>query len=136
MLVPLLVALGLIAVLDLRARTIPDVITVPGIVYALAVSAVGGSPPLDQAALGALVGGGVLLLVAVVSRGGVGGGDIKLMAMLGAATGWQAALAILALSQLAAALVVVGLVLTRRARSPFPVGAVMAFFGSAVLMAR
>lgn len=39
--------------------------------------------------LGALVGGGLLLLVAVASKGGMGGGDIKLAAVLGLYLGWQ-----------------------------------------------
>lgn len=39
--------------------------------------------------LGALLGGGLLLIVALVSRGGMGGGDIKFAAALGLWLGWQ-----------------------------------------------
>ncbi|MCE5287114.1 MAG: prepilin peptidase [Pelosinus sp.] len=39
--------------------------------------------------LGALSGGGLLLLIAVISRGGMGGGDIKFAAALGLWVGWQ-----------------------------------------------
>ena len=67
------------------------------------------------ALLGAVVGGGIVFLIAVVSRGAVGGGDIKLMAMLGAVLGWKGALAVLAFSQVAAALVAVGLLIAQRA---------------------
>ena len=73
-LVPLLIALALIFVLDLRTKIIPDVVTLPGIVYALAVAAFGESPSLGQAVLGAVAGGGIVFLVAVVSHGAVGGG--------------------------------------------------------------
>ncbi|KJU86422.1 peptidase A24A domain-containing protein, partial [Candidatus Magnetobacterium bavaricum] len=39
--------------------------------------------------IGLLVGGGIFYVIAVVSKGGMGGGDIKLMAMLGAMFGWK-----------------------------------------------
>jgi leader peptidase (prepilin peptidase)/N-methyltransferase len=135
-LVPLLTALPLIIVLDLQAKVIPDVVTLPGIVYALAIAAALDRPPLLEAVLGALVGGGLLLLVAVISRGALGGGDIKLMAMLGAALGWKSALVVLAVSQVAAALVVLGLLIARRAgrRYPLPVGAIISFFGALMLL--
>ena len=135
-LIPLLIALAVTVVLDLRAKTIPDVVTLPGIVYALALAAVVESPPLREAVLGALTGGGVLLLLAVVSRGAVGGGDIKLMAMLGAVLGWRGALVVLAFSQVAAALVALGLLIARRAgrRDPLPVGALISLLGAVMLL--
>jgi prepilin signal peptidase PulO-like enzyme (type II secretory pathway) len=135
-LVPLLVALALTIVLDLRAKVIPDFITLPGIVYALALAAVLESPLFWEAVLGALAGGGVLLLVAVVSRGAIGGGDIKLMAMLGAALGWKGALVVLAFSQVAAAIVALGLLIARRAgaRDYLPVGVFISLFGAVMLL--
>ncbi len=136
---PLLIALALITVLDLTARLVPDLMTLPGLVYALVLAAVqDGWPALGEATLGVLVAGGALLLVAVVSRGGVGGGDIKLMAMLGAALGWKPAVAVLAISQLAGGGVVLVLLAVRR-RWPggrLPVGAVIAFLGALVLIGR
>lgn len=48
--------------------------------------------------LGALLGGGLLLLIAVVSKGGMGGGDIKFAAALGLWFGWKMILLILLLS--------------------------------------
>jgi len=39
--------------------------------------------------IAACIGGGVMLLIAVVSNGGMGGGDIKLMAVLGVWLGWK-----------------------------------------------
>lgn len=135
-LVPLLTGLALIIVLDLRAKVIPDFITLPGIVYALALAAALDKPPLWEAVLGALAGGGILLLVAVVSRGAIGGGDIKLMAMLGTALGWNSALVVLVFSQMAAAVVALGLLIARRAgrRYPLPVGAFISFFGAVMLL--
>jgi prepilin signal peptidase PulO-like enzyme (type II secretory pathway) len=135
-LVPLLIALALTIVLDLRAKVIPDFITLPGIVYALALAATLDKPPLWEAVLGALTGGGIFLLVAVVSRGAIGGGDIKLMAMLGTALGWKSALVVLAFSQVAAAIVALFLLIARRGKRPdsLPVGVFLALFGAIMLL--
>jgi prepilin signal peptidase PulO-like enzyme (type II secretory pathway) len=136
-LLPLLGALALVVVLDLRIRIIPDIITLPGLAYALGLAALGvRSPTVVEAGLGALVGGGVILLVAIVSRGGMGGGDIKLMAMLGAALGWRGALAALAVSQAAGAIIVLGVLVVRRRRPArhVPVGALIALFGAVLLI--
>ena len=134
---PLLAALALVVVLDLRIRLIPDAISLPGLAYALGLAALTErSPTLLQAALGALVGGGLVLLVAIVSRGGMGGGDIKLMAMLGAALGWRGALVALALSQVAGAVIVLLILVVRRRRPArhVPVGALIALFGAMLLI--
>jgi leader peptidase (prepilin peptidase) / N-methyltransferase len=135
-LIPLFTALALIIVLDLRTKVIPDIVTFPGIMYALVVAAFMESVSFGGAVLGAVAGGGIVLLLAVVSRGAVGGGDIKLMGMLGAAIGWKGALALLAYSQVAAALVALTLLIARRARSHdlFPVGAIISLFGTVMLV--
>jgi Flp pilus assembly protein protease CpaA len=136
-LLPLLGALALVVVLDLRIRIIPDIITLPGLAYALGLAAVAvRSPTVIEAGLGALVGGGVVLLFAIVSRGGMGGGDIKLMAMLGAALGWRGALTALALSQVVGAVIGLGILVVRRRRPArhLPVGALIAFFGAILLI--
>ena len=125
-LLPLLGALALVVVLDLRI-----------LAYALGLAALTArSPTVVESALGALVGGGVVLLVAIVSRGAMGGGDIKLMAMLGAALGWGGALAALALSQIVGAVIVLGFLVVRRRRPTrhLPVGALIAFFGAVLLI--
>ena len=136
-LLPLLAALALIVVTDLRMRLIPDVITLPALIYALGLAVVSGrNPTLIEAAVGTLVGGGVVLLVAIVSRGGMGGGDVKLTAMLGAALGWRGALVALALSQVAGAVIVLGVLVIRRQRPArhLPIGALIALFGSTLLI--
>lgn len=136
-LLPLLGALALVVVLDLRIRIIPDIITLPGLAYALGLAAVAvRSPTVLEAGLGALVGGGVVLLFAIVSRGGMGGGDIKLMAMLGAALGWRGALTALALSQVVGAVIGLGILVVRRRRPArhLPVGALIALFGAILLI--
>jgi Flp pilus assembly protein protease CpaA len=126
-----------IVVLDLRIRIIPDIITLPGLAYALGLAAVSAwDPTVIEAGFGALVGGGVVLLVAIVSRGAMGGGDIKLMAMLGAALGWRGALIVLAFSQVVGAIIVLGVLVVRRRRPArhLPVGALIALFGAIFLI--
>ena len=124
-------------VLDLRSRIIPDVITLPGTAYVLLLAAgFRGAAGFVEGGLGALAGGAIVLLFAIVSRGGIGGGDIKLMAMLGAALGWKGAFIAFALSQITAGLLALILVIVRRWRQPMPVGAFIALFGALMLVSR
>ena len=53
---------------------------------------------LQNSAIGFAVGGGLFFLIAVISKGGMGGGDIKLMAVLGLWFGWQKLLLLILLS--------------------------------------
>ncbi len=133
---PLLAALAAVVVIDLITTTIPDVVTLPSMVYALALAAgLGGKAALVEAGLGILVGGCLLLLLAVVSRGGIGGGDIKLVALLGSALGWKPALIAFALSQLGGGVVLLYLLITGRAerRKTLPIGALIALIGAVLL---
>jgi leader peptidase (prepilin peptidase)/N-methyltransferase len=82
-------SLLIVSFIDLAYRIIPDVITLPGIIAGLLASTLATSVGLGSALLGVVIGGGLFLLIAIVSRGGMGGGDIKLTAMIGAFLGWQ-----------------------------------------------
>lgn len=73
----------------------------------------GSSDWLDSL-LGFLLGGGVLFLLAVVSGGGMGGGDIKFAAVLGLWFGWETVLLILFLSFLLGGFFGLGLLLLKR----------------------
>jgi leader peptidase (prepilin peptidase)/N-methyltransferase len=80
--------------IDLDHQIIPDKITLPGIVIALAISWLPGGIGIIPSLIGFLVGGGSLYLVALLGdflfkKESMGGGDIKMAAMLGALMGWQ-----------------------------------------------
>ena len=91
-----LLSLALVAVflIDYEHYIIPDQITYPGIVLGVGFSFLNPDITLVQSLLGILVGGGGLLLLALLGdwlfkKESMGGGDIKLTAMLGAFLGWQ-----------------------------------------------
>lgn len=129
----LLLALALI---DLENLMLPDRLTLPGVALGLALGA--WLPRSFPAALvGALGGAGFLFLAAETwgwLRGeeGLGLGDAKLMALIGAFLGWQLAIVALFFAALVGALVGIFLVLIRRARfakSRLPFGTFLAFGG-------
>lgn len=83
----LFAALLLAAWTDLRRRVIPNWITYPALTACLAISALRfGSEGLVESIRGAAVCGGILLFAWLA--GALGGGDVKLAALLGAALGW------------------------------------------------
>jgi leader peptidase (prepilin peptidase)/N-methyltransferase len=90
-----LAALVTITFIDLDHQIIPDIISLPGVVVGLVFSLLSPALTLGSSLLGAALGAGVLLVVAlgykaVTGREGMGGGDIKLLAMIGAFLGWHA----------------------------------------------
>ena len=88
-------ALIVITVIDLYYQIIPDVISLPGIGVGLLSSLIIPQIKFLDSLIGALVGGGSLFIVATLyqwlfKREGMGGGDVKLLAMIGAFLGWRA----------------------------------------------
>jgi leader peptidase (prepilin peptidase)/N-methyltransferase len=87
-------ALLAIIFIDFYHQIIPDLISLPGIIIGFALSFINPLMTWQDAAIGILVGGGILYAIAAVyylfpKREGMGGGDIKLLAMIGAFLGWQ-----------------------------------------------
>jgi leader peptidase (prepilin peptidase)/N-methyltransferase len=87
-------SLLVITFIDLDHRIIPDIITLPGIPIGLVASFALPTVSFKASIFGLLIGGGSLWLVAwayslIAKRDGMGGGDIKLLAMIGTIIGWQ-----------------------------------------------
>ena len=99
-----------IAITDLRTYTIPDLFSLGGLAAGLALSFLpGGIAPLQSLA-GLLIGGGSLYLVAlagewIFKKEAMGGGDVKMLAMIGAFLGWPGVLFTLFVGSLAGSLV-------------------------------
>lgn len=113
-------ALVVITFIDLDHQIIPDVISLPGIPVGFLASFAIPWISWTDSLLGILAGGGSLYLVAffyelLTKKEGMGGGDIKLLAMIGAFLGWQAILPIIFMSSLVGSLVGVPLMLFRKA---------------------
>jgi leader peptidase (prepilin peptidase)/N-methyltransferase len=137
-----LAALVAITVIDLRHQIIPDAITLPGIVAGLAASVATPRISWRDAVIGVLLAVALFVAVIVLSRGGMGGGDLKLGAMLGAFLGWKALLVALFVAVMLGGISAVALLASRRlARKdaipfgPFlAVGGVVAlFWGEAII---
>jgi leader peptidase (prepilin peptidase)/N-methyltransferase len=125
---------------DLERGLIPNAVTYPGIVLGLALNAAAGAwLPALVAAVGAAI---VFLAIAVVSRGGMGGGDVKLAAMIGAFLGMPGTVVALflavALGALAGIILIALRLRTRKQTIPFgPAlagGALIAAFASSQLL--
>lgn len=120
---------------DLRDRRIPNLLTIPALVVALALAAWYGSLP--SALLGASLGAGAFVVpMFIYGVSSAGGGDVKLAAFVGAALGFPDLLSALFLAGLSgSAVVLFGLAARRISRkSPVPFGPFIAFGGLAVLL--
>jgi leader peptidase (prepilin peptidase) / N-methyltransferase len=103
-----------IAMTDARAYIIPDEFSLGGLVLGILFALAAGRQALGTAVLGAAVGFGLLWLVAVAGQWyfkqeAMGGGDVKMMAMVGAFVGWQGTLLTVFLGALIGSLIFVPL---------------------------
>ena len=111
-------AMVVLFAIDLEHQLLPDVITLPGIVLGLVSSTV-LPPGLVDALIGAVAGGGVLWLVGeayyrYTGQEGMGFGDVKMLAMVGAFLGWKLMLLTLVLSSVAGSLIGLLVISARR----------------------
>jgi leader peptidase (prepilin peptidase) / N-methyltransferase len=119
-------ALVVITFIDLEHKIIPDVITLPGIVVGFAASFLFPHFGWLNSLIGILVGGGSLLLVGylyelIAKKEGMGGGDIKLLAMMGAFFGWKAVLFIIFVASLVGSVIGIAVMLVQKKDSTFAI---------------
>ncbi len=103
-------ALVVIIWIDIHHQIIPDIISLPGIFVGFFFSFVNSQVTWQSSLIGLLVGGGILYSIALLyfvlrKQEGMGGGDIKLLAMIGAFLGWQSLLFVIFFSSLTGTIV-------------------------------
>ena len=142
-----LCALIVISVIDLDYQIIPDAISLPGIMVGFLAAVALGEPTWQASLVGIALGGGVLWAVAagyqwLTGREGMGGGDIKLLAMIGAFLGWQGVPVTLLIASVTGTIVGGSMILLqgRSHRTPIPFGPFLAlgaacflFFGETLV---
>ena len=111
-------ALVVLFAIDLQHQILPNVITVPGVVAGFAASWF-LPPGWLSSLIGAIAGGGILLAIAeayyrIRGQEGLGMGDVKMLAMIGAFLGWPLMILTLVLASFAGSLVGVALLASRR----------------------
>lgn len=85
-----------ISIIDILYKIIPDCLSLPGIIIGILLNTFSNTGcGFKQTILGILIEGGIFLIVACISQGGVGGGDIKLAAMIGSFAGLDKVLLII-----------------------------------------
>ncbi|MBI5642965.1 MAG: prepilin peptidase [Deltaproteobacteria bacterium] len=139
-------ALVVVTFIDLKYQIIPDVISLPGVIIGLLLSYFLPVGIIDSL-IGILLGGGTLFGIAaayllLAKTEGMGGGDIKLLAMIGAFLGWKGVIVTLLLGSFMGAFIGMGYILFagKGSRFPIPFGPFLAcgalvhlFFGDALI---
>ncbi len=110
-----------VTLVDLRVRRIPNELVLALLAWAVVQILWLGQPGWGAAALGLLVAGGLFFLLALIGRGALGLGDVKLEAAIGALLGYPVVLAAIFTGVLAGGLAAAFLLLTKRAGRKDPI---------------
>jgi leader peptidase (prepilin peptidase) / N-methyltransferase len=131
-------ALIVLFAIDLEHHLLPNVITLTGIVIGFLLSFITDQPGWRSSLIGIVAGGGVLFLIAEVyyrvrHEEGLGMGDVKMLAMMGAFLGWPLAILSLMIASVAGTIIGIGLIVTGRGTMKYalPFGTFLAI-GAAV----
>ncbi len=126
-------AMVVLFAVDLRHHLLPNVITVPGIVVGFVLSLLLPAPGWKASLIGLIAGGGVLFAISegyYRLRGveGLGMGDVKMLAMIGAFLGWQLMLVTLILASFAGSIIGLGVIASGRGgmKAALPFGTFLA----------
>jgi leader peptidase (prepilin peptidase)/N-methyltransferase len=104
----------ILMVVDLEHNLILNKVTYPAMVVALLISVFTPDPGIVNAAIGGGIGLGLFLLIALLSRGGMGWGDVKMAALIGLVTGYPLIFVSLVLAIILGGLVAVILLLSKK----------------------
>jgi len=123
-------------VFDLRYKIIPDELNLAGLVLGVPLM-LESKEALFSCVIGFLAGGALLFVIALVSRGGMGGGDIKLAAVLGLLLGWKQLLIALFLAFAAGSVAGMTMLMLKLARlkEPIPFGPYLALGSAFAILA-
>jgi leader peptidase (prepilin peptidase)/N-methyltransferase len=125
----------IVFVIDLEQGLILNKVVYPSMVVALLLALLPQSrltlmiePGIASAALGGAIGFALFLLIAIVSRGGMGWGDVKLAALIGLATGFPLVFVAIIMAAILGGIVAVALVIAkkRKRRQTIPFGPFLA----------
>ena len=127
---------AVLALIDVETRRIPNAIVLPALALAACTSWAWPERGAAEGLAGAAVGLGVMAPAYALSRGGLGGGDVKMAALVGAAAGYPGALAALLVATASAAVAAAVLLVSRPEgrRATMPYGPFLALGGLAGLM--
>ncbi len=103
----------IVTLIDLKTQEIPDGLIIFGLIAGLLFNLYDIKADMLKGILGFLLGGGTFLIIAMVTQGAMGGGDIKLMAVLGLFFGWEMIILIALLSFLLGAIISLILIATK-----------------------
>ena len=113
----------LIGLIDFTTLEIPDVLTVALLPFAIAAIFAQPEITLLSRGIGLLAISVPMLILAIIIRGAFGGGDIKLMAVIGVLLGWQGVLFAFFVAIIIAGSIALSLIVRKKAKK----GAQMAF---------
>ncbi|SFF92980.1 type 4 prepilin peptidase 1 . Aspartic peptidase. MEROPS family A24A [Desulfotomaculum arcticum] len=116
------------AVIDIYHRIIPDGLVITGVLAGIPLTVIQSPDKLINGLIGFLIAGIIMLAIAVVSKGGMGGGDIKLSALMGLYLGWRGVLLALFISFFFGGMTGIFLLLSGRKgrKDPVPFGPFLA----------
>ena len=133
-------AMVVLFVTDLQHRVLPDAVTIPGAIVGWCCSWVSPLGWLDSS-IGIVVGGTFLFVVSetyyrIRGREGLGMGDVKMLAMIGAFLGWELTLVTLMMASVLGSLVGVMMVISKRGdvRYALPLGSFLAISATVMLV--
>jgi leader peptidase (prepilin peptidase)/N-methyltransferase len=131
-------ALIVLFAIDLEHHLLPNVITLTGIVIGFLLSFTTDQPGWQSSLIGIVAGGGVLFVISEIyyrvrHEEGLGMGDVKMLAMMGAFLGWPLAILSLMIASVAGTIIGIGLIVTGRGTMKYalPFGTFLAI-GAAV----